>query len=81
MPVVVLRCFSSCSILAIHPRLAIFQDHLIYNLSTEDTSPPRKMVVGTVEFFVGHDALTTRTLHPETSSVLLALLKDTLTIT
>jgi hypothetical protein len=62
--------------LAIHPHLAIFQDHLIYNLSTEDASPPRKMVVGTAESFVGHDASTTMTLHPEPPKRLLASLKN-----
>jgi len=44
-------------------KATIFQNHLINNLSTEDASPPPKVLVGAEEFFVDHLALTTITLH------------------
>ena len=42
---------------------SILQDHTINNLSAKDASPSEKLSIGTVEFFVDHNALTPVALH------------------
>jgi hypothetical protein len=39
--------------------LAIFQNHLIYNLPATDVSPSPKMLTGTAEVLIDHQTTTT----------------------
>jgi hypothetical protein len=43
--------------------MTVLQNHLINNLSAQDTSPSRKMLMGSIESFIDHHTSTTMTLH------------------
>ena len=55
--------FSSIRILPIRPSMAILQNHLINNFSAKNTSPPHKVLMGSIESFADHHTATTMTLH------------------
>ena len=56
--------FSSfISILPIRPCMTVLQNHLINNLSAQDTSPSHKVLMGSIESFIDHHTTTTMTLH------------------
>jgi uncharacterized damage-inducible protein DinB len=44
-------------------RFTIFQNHRIDDLSAENASPPPKMFVGSIEFFVNHMVSTAMAFH------------------
>ncbi len=54
---------SSISILRTRSRIAILQDDLIDNLSADDTPPPHKVLMRSVESFADHHTSATTTLH------------------
>ena len=41
----------------------VLHDHLVNNVSANNTSPPEKLLTVAVELFVGHDTATPLTLH------------------
>jgi hypothetical protein len=43
--------------------VAIFQDHVIDDLATEDASPAKKLLGDAKKFLVDHDAVATNALH------------------
>jgi hypothetical protein len=45
--------------------LTILHNHPIDDLSTQDASPPREMVIRTVESFIDHNATTTMAFHTQ----------------
>ena len=49
--------------LSTHSPASVLQNHLIHNLSAEDTSPPEEIVRTIIELFVGHQPSATATFH------------------
>ena len=54
---------SSIPILPIRPCVTILQNHLIDNLTAQDTPPSHIVLMGSVESFINHHTATTMTLH------------------
>jgi hypothetical protein len=42
---------------------SIIQDHLVQNLAAEDASPSKEILMGAIEFFKSHNAITPGAVH------------------